>query len=277
MEGATASRTWGPLYVLFFLVLVFMAGPLLIVVINSFNSSAYSEWPPAGFSTQWYAAVLAYEPFASGFEVSLLVGAGASLVSLAAGAMAAFALVRFPIRGGRLLQTLYFSPLAVPRVAIGFALFTLFIATRSQLYGTLQGLMLAHALLVLPFVITIFVSNLGGIDPVYEEAARDLGATRLRVFWSITLPQMRTGFIVAALFAFITSFDELEMSIFLIRPQVQTLPISMFFYLEQHQTPALAALSTLLIGLAVGLVLIGLPFAIRANWGRLVTIGAANR
>jgi putative spermidine/putrescine transport system permease protein len=277
MEGATARRTWGPLYAIFALVLLFMAAPLIIVVVNSFNSSAYSEWPPAGFSTRWYAAVLGYQPFAAGFRISVLVGAGATLVSLAAGAMAAFALVRFRLRGARLLQTLYFSPLTVPRVAVGFALFTLFIATRSQLYGTLQGLVLAHALVVLPFVITIFAANLGGIDPVYEEAARDLGATRLRVFWSITLPQMRTGFIVAALFAFITSFDELEMSIFLVRPQVQTLPISMFFYLEQQQTPTLAALSTLLIALAVGLVLIALPFLLRGNWARLITIGGERR
>lgn len=272
---AQPRRTWGPLYVVFALVLVFMAAPLVIVVVNSFNVSAYSEWPPAGFSTKWYSAVLAYQPFASGFEISVLVGAGATLVSLIVGAMAAFALVRFPIRGSRIVQTLYFAPLTVPRVAIGFALFSLFIATGSHLYGTLQGLVLAHTLVVLPFVITIFVSNLVGIDPVYEEAARDLGASRLRVFWSITLPQMRTGFIVAALFAFVTSFDELEMSIFLVRPQVQTLPISMFFYLEQQQTPTLAALSTLLIALAVGLVLVALPFLLRGGWARLITVGAA--
>jgi putative spermidine/putrescine transport system permease protein len=266
-------RTWAPLYVVFALVLLFTLAPLVIVVVNSFNTSAYSEWPPAGFSTKWYATVFAHSPFASGFEISVLVGAGATLVSLVVGAMAAFALVRFRIPGTRVIQTLFFAPLTVPRVAIGFALFSLFIATQSHLYGTVQGLMLAHSLVVLPFVITIFGANLGGIDPVYEEAARDLGATRLRVFWSVTLPQMRTGFVVAALFAFITSFDELEMSIFMVRPQVQTLPISMFFYLEQQQTPTLAALSTLLIALAVVLVLVALPFLLRGGWARLITIG----
>jgi putative spermidine/putrescine transport system permease protein len=275
VEGLSRRRTWPPLYVVFVLVLLFMVAPLVIVIVNSFNASAYSEWPPTGFSTKWYAAVLAYPAFASGAEISVIVGAGASVVSLIVGAMAAFALVRFRIPGARLVQTLYFAPLTVPRVAIGFALFSLFIASGSQLYGTLQGLIIAHTLVVMPFVITIFVSNLGGIDPVYEEAARDLGAGRLRVFWSVTLPQMRTGFVVAALFAFVTSFDELEMSIFLVRPQVQTLPISMFFYLEQQQTPTLAALSTLLIALAIGLVLIALPFLLRGRggWSRLITIG----
>lgn len=273
MEGIAQRRTWGPLYVIFAGVLLFTIAPLTIVVANSFNSSAYSQWPPTGLSIKWYSSVMSYTAFQNGFKISVLVGLGATAVSLVVGSMAAWALIRYRIPGRNLIQTLYFSPLTVPRVAIGFALFSMFIATRSQLYGTLEGLILAHTLLVLPFVITIFASNLGSINPVYEEAAQDLGATRLRVFWSITLPQMRTGFVVAALFAFITSFDELETSIFLVRPQINTLPISMFFYLEQQQTPALAALSTILIGLAVVLVLLALPLLLRGGWTRLISIG----
>ena len=273
MEGIGGRRIWPPLYIVFVGVLIFMIAPLVIVVINSFNSSGYSEWPPAGFSTKWYSIVLGYEPFWNGFKISVLVGLGATVVALIVGSMAAFALVRYKVVGGRLIQTLYFAPLTVPRVAIGFALFSIYIATRSQIYGTIQGVVLAHTLLVLPFVVTIFISNLGGINPVYEEAAQDLGASRLRVFWSITLPQMRTGFVVAALFAFITSFDELESSIFLVRPQINTLPISMFFYLEQQQTPALAALSSLLIGLMLVLVILSLPLLLRGGWARLISVG----
>jgi putative spermidine/putrescine transport system permease protein len=273
VEGIGSRRTWPPLYLAFAAVLIFTVAPLAIVVVNSFNTSGYSEWPPAGFSTKWYSIVIDYQPFRAGFEISVLVGLGATVVSLIVGSMAAYALVRYKIPGRNLVQTLYFSPLTVPRVAIGFALFSIFIATRSQLYGTLQGLILAHTLLVLPFVTTIFASNLGSINPVYEEAAQDLGARRLRVFWSVTLPQMRTGFVVAALFAFITSFDELETSIFLVRPQINTLPISMFFYLEQQQTPALAALSTLLIGLSVLLVVLALPLLLRGGWTRLISLG----
>lgn len=273
MEGIGEQRIWPPLYVVFVAVLLFMIAPLAIVVANSFNASAYSLWPPAGFSTRWYSTALTYEPFRHGFEISVLVGLGATIVSLIVGSMAAFALVRYRIPGGSLIQTLYFSPLTVPRVAIGFALFSLFIATRSGIYGSLQGLVLAHTVLVLPFVITIFASNLGAINPVYEEAAQDLGAGRLRVFWSVTLPQMRTGFVVAALFAFITSFDELETSIFLVRPGINTLPISMFFYLEQQQTPTLAALSSVLIGLSILLVVLALPLLLRGGWSRLISIG----
>jgi len=273
MERVARRGAWPPIYVLFVGVLIFTIAPLAIVIVNSFNASSYSLWPPQGFSTKWYSIVLNYQPFRDGFRISVLLGLGATAVSLIVGSMAAFALVRYRVPGRNLIQTAYFAPLTVPRVAIGFALFSIFIATQSQLYGTLPGLIVAHTMLVLPFVTTIFVANLGAINPVYEEAAQDLGASGLRVFWSITLPQMRTGFAVAALLAFMTSFDELETSIFLVRPEINTLPISMFFYLEQQQTPALAALSTLLIGLALLLVLIALPLLLHGGWTRLIPVG----
>jgi putative spermidine/putrescine transport system permease protein len=263
------------LYVVFGLVLVFMASPLVIVVVNSFNKSPYSQWPPQGFSTEWFATVFHYHPFWAGFYNSLKVGAGATVLALVLGSMAAYALTRYRIRGRRLIETSYFGPLTVPRVAIGFALFALYITWHTNLYGTIRGVIVAHVILVLPFVVTIFVSTMGSIDPVYEEAARDLGAGRIRTFVKVTLPQMQTGFVVAALFAFITSFDELEMSIFLVRPQTNTLPVTMFLYLEQQQTPALAALSTLLIGLTLGLVLIAIPFLLRGAWQRYLPGRAA--
>jgi putative spermidine/putrescine transport system permease protein len=255
-------------YVVSAVVLVFMAAPLVIIVVNAFNKSPYSQWPPQGFSTEWFSTVFHYRAFRESFYNSLKVGAGATAIALVIGSMAAYALVRYRIVGRRLVQSAYFAPLTVPRVAIGFSLFALYISWRSNLYGSILGLVFAHVLLVLPFVVSIFVATMGSIDPVYEEAARDLGAGRLRTFIKVTLPQMRIALIIAALFAFITSFDELEMSIFLVRPQTNTLPVEMFLYLEQQQTPALAALSTILIGLTLGLVLLGIPFMLRSSWQR---------
>jgi putative spermidine/putrescine transport system permease protein len=262
------ARTPRSLYVVFIAVLAFMIAPLVIVVINAFNSSPYSEWPPKGFSLHWFDEVFSHAAFRTGFGNSLVVGVCSTAIALVTGAMAAYALTRYRIRAGRAIRISYFAPLTVPRVAIGFALFALFISTRSNLYGTVAGLVLAHSLLVLPFVVTIFAATIGGIDPALEEAARDLGANPLRTFVKVTLPQMRTGFVVAALFAFITSFDELETSIFLVRPSNNTLPVAMFLYLEQQQTPALAALSTLLIAFTLAIVLLALPLMLRGAWQR---------
>ena len=255
-------------YALFVLVLAFMAAPLVIVVINAFNKSPYSQWPPQGFSTKWFSTVFHYEAFRQSLYVSLKVALGSTLLALVIGSMASYALVRYRIVGKTIIQSAYFAPLTVPRVAIGFSLFALYISWHRSLYGSISGLVLAHLLLVLPFVVSIFVATMGSIDPVFEEAARDLGAGRIRTFLKVTLPQMRIGLIVAAIFAFITSFDELEMSIFLVRPATDTLPVQMFFYLEQQQTPALAALSAILIALTIGLVLLVIPFILRSSWQR---------
>ena len=247
------------LYVLLGAVLVYMMAPLVFVVVNSFNSSSFSPWPPEGFSLEWYREVRDYEPFRRGFRNSLVTAAWTTVIALGAGSMAAYALSRYRFFGRGVIQALFFSPLIVPRVAIGLMMFVLYISTSLSFFGTTRGLVFAHVLLVLPFVITIFAANIGGINPVLEEAAQDLGANPLQTFWKVTLPQMRTGFVIAGLFAFITSFDEVEAALFLTRPATNTLPIEMFLYLEQRQTPALAAVSSILIGLTLALVIVALP------------------
>ena len=239
--------------------LLFMMAPLVFVVINSFNASSFSPWPPEGFSLEWYREVLNYEPFRRGFRNSLVTAAWTTAIALTVGSMAAYALSRYRFFGRGLIQVIFFSPLIVPRVAIGLMMFVLYISTSLAFFGTTRGLVFAHTLLVLPFVITIFAANIGGINPVLEEAAQDLGANPIQTFVKVTLPQMRTGFVIAGLFAFITSFDEVEAALFLVRPATNTLPIEMFLYLEQRQTPALAALSSILIGLTLAIVIIALP------------------
>ena len=121
-----------------------------------------------------------------------------------------------------------------------------------------------------PFALVLLTASLVNVNRTLEEAAMDLGAGPLRTFWSVTLPQIRAGLVVAAVFAFITSFDETEASIFLVRPSNTTLPIQMFLYLEQYQNPTLAALSTLLIAATIVLVVIALRFVRGAELARLV-------
>lgn len=254
-------------------VLVFMAAPSVIVVINAFNESPFSMWPPTGVTLDWFRRGIAYVPFQRGLANATWIALGTSLLVLAVGTPMAYALSRFAFRGKRLLRAVVAGPLVIPRVAIGFALFVLYLVLRSGLQGTMQGIMLAHAILTLPFVVAILAANLGEIDPSLEEAARDLGATPLQAFRLTVLPQLRGGVIVAGIFAFITSFDELETSLFLTRPAVNTLPIEMYFYLDQYQDPTLAAVSTLLILFSVLLMLLTIMALRGRNLLKLVTGG----
>ncbi len=249
-------------------VLGFILSPLVFVVVNSFNGSAFNSFPPDGFSLRWYEFVLAYKPFREGMVNSLIIASASTLVAMMTGMLAALALVRGKVRARGALSAFFLSPLVVPRVATGIAVFILLI--RLRLFGTTGSLVLVHAMLSLPFAIVLLTASLVSVNRTFEEAAMDLGAGPLRTFWQVTLPQIRAGLIVAAVFAFITSFDETEASIFLVRPSNTTLPVQMFLYLEQYQNPTLAALSTLLIGLTVVLVVVAMRFVRGAELARLV-------
>src|SRR5881396_51112 len=256
------------LRVVLFGVLAFVLSPLVFVVINSFNGSAFNSFPPQGFSFQWYQFVLGYAPFREGMVNSLIIASASTLLAIVAGMLAALALTRGRVRARGILNAFFLSPLVMPRVAIGIAVFILLI--RLRLFGTTGSLVLVHAMLSLPFALVLLSASLVNVNRSLEEAAMDLGAGPLRTFWSVTLPQIRAGLVVAAVFAFITSFDETEASIFLVRPANTTLPIQMFLYLEQYQNPTLAALSTLLIAATIVLVVVALRFVRGAELARLV-------
>jgi putative spermidine/putrescine transport system permease protein len=238
--------------------LAFMAAPTFIVVVNSFNASPFNVWPPSGFTLDWYAKALSSPLFQRGMVNSVIAGLVSTALALLLGTPVAYALARFRFRGAAAVRAVLMGPLVVPRVAIGFALFVLFIASRSGLYGTMTGIVIGHSILMLPFVVTVLVANLGEVDPAFEEAARDLGAGAVTAFLKVVLPQLRSGLVIAGLFAFITSFDEVETTIFVTKPAVNTLPIEMYLYLDQYQDPTLAALSALLIAASFLLLGVGL-------------------
>lgn len=236
---------------------LYMISPIVFVIINSFNSAAYNTFPPEGFSLQWYGTALGLPKFRAAFVNSIVVGLGATVLSLVVGTMAARALVRHRFMGQTFVRSFFFAPVLVPRIALGAALFLMYI--RIGLYGGQLGLIIAHSLVGLPFAISILTAVMYSIDPVQEEAAQDLGASSLQVFFKVTLPQMRTGLVVAALFAFMMSFDELDTSLFLVRPSNNTVPIEMFLYVQEYQNPTMAALSSMIIAATVILVLAAIP------------------
>lgn len=251
------------------LVGLFVLAPMFFVVLNSFNSTPISIFPPEGFSLHWYKITLfnisPYSPapqFGKGLRNSIVIASGATSLALLMGALASLALVRHRFSGKEAVRSFFSSPLIVPRLVFGIALFLLYI--RIGIYGTIPGVMIAHALLGLPYVVSIITANLFSIDLATEEAAMDLGANRVQAFLLVTLPQMRVGLIVATLFAFITSFDQVDVTIFLTGPRNNTLPVEMLHYVEEHQNPVLAAVSTMLIAFSALLVVIGV-FLLRAQ------------
>lgn len=238
-------------------ILLYVLAPIVIVVINSFNGVAYSVFPPKGFSLQWYQNLVAQKAFYAAALRSLWVACASSLLALTAGVMASLVLVRMRLRGAGWLNSLFLSPIVLPKMVLGVALFMFFI--RIGLFGGLTALIISHALVSLPFVIAITTASLRGLDLTLEEAAADLGAGPWTTFFRVVLPQIQVGCLVSWLFAFIVSFDQVETSIMLVRGNTYTLPIEIYNYLQKWQDPTTAALSTVLIAFSALLVaLVGL-------------------
>lgn len=253
-------------------VLAFMAAPIIIVMINAFNASSYNAWPPPDLTLDWFRAALVHPPFQAGLWRSLFTAIIATAIVVGLGIPAAYAISRRRFRGRELLRSILLAPLVVPRVVLGFGLFLLYVTTRSQLFGTLPGIAIAHVILTVPFVVVIFLGALEEVDPALEEAARDLGAGPVEAFARATLPQMRVALLSASFFTFITSFDEVETTLFLVRPAVKTLPVEMYHYLEYQQDPMIAAVSTLLVLASLALIVTGLAATSGAFWKRLFLI-----
>jgi putative spermidine/putrescine transport system permease protein len=230
------------------LFLCFMLAPLFFILVNSFNDAAFSAFPPRGLSLRWYHNLFTVTDFWLALRNSLLVALTAASLALAIGMGLALALVRGGWRQREAVQSLFMSPLLVPRVVIGVAVFIA--AVRVSLYPSLASIVLAHTVLLLPYVTSILVANLLQVRRVQEEAAMDLGANPWQVFRLATVPQIGRGFLVAAIFAFIVSFDEFDIALFLSRSQNMTLPVRMYLYMQEQENPTMAAMSALLILLA---------------------------
>ncbi|MGW4423194.1 ABC transporter permease [Streptosporangium sp. NPDC004631] len=256
-------------------VLGFVLAPLVVVLVGSFSTAGGRIFPPDGLTLRWYGEVFRHEPFRTGLVNSLLVAGVATALALSVGTAAAYAIDRYRFPGRTALRALFIAPLSVPRIVIGFALFVLIVTLTPRFYGSIAGVALAHGLILLPFVVSIVGAALSGLDPALEEAGRDLGFGPLATFRRVTLPQLRIGLTTAGVFAFVTSFDEVDTSIFLIRPGQSTLPIEMFLYLEQSQDPTLAALSAILIGFSV--VAVALLVAVAGFGGLLRALGTGTR
>lgn len=236
-----------------FLTLLFLVGPFLVVVIAAFGGEPTLKFPPSSFSTQWFAKVFEVQSFQASFATSLLLGLSATLIALVLGIPVAYALSRYRLPGAALIQTVLTSPVLVPGLVVGLALLQYFVNLGGAVYTSLLA---AHTALLIPYVVRVVTTSLLNLRPDIEEAAISLGASRLVAFGKVVLPNIRGGVAAAAVLAFITSFDQVAVSLFLTGPGVSTLPISMLTFMEYNYDPTIAALSTLLIAFSVLFVLV---------------------
>jgi putative spermidine/putrescine transport system permease protein len=223
--------------VLAVLAYLLMIGPIAVVLVEAFNGAELMTFPPEDWSVRWFAEFAANGDFIASFRVSIELALVAAATATVAGTLAALALGR----SQPALETLLMAPLYVPRVLIGIALLLAFAVVR--LNGTLAGLAIGHVLITLPFVIRAVAASLAGIDPATGEAARCLGARPGQVFFRVTLPQVRSGVAAGAVFAFIVSFSDVYLAIFVSGPDTITLPLRIFTFMEWEQTPMIAAVS----------------------------------
>jgi len=232
--------------------------PLMLVTWLAFFSQEIPSFPPEGYSLKWFAVVPANKAFVNGFILSFQVGITATIIGLALAVPASLAIARRRFRGRAFANSLLLMPLIVPGVVLGASIYVFQIeteiATGLALLGTTTGLIAAHALIVIPWASRLVTASLAGFDPTIEEAAKNLGATPWTTFRRVTLPAIRPGIVAGALFGFVTSFGNLEMSLFLVGAGRTTLPIAILQYLEWKIDPTIAAVSVvqiLLIGIAM--------------------------
>lgn len=226
----------------------FLVLPLLMVFPMAFNESRYMQFPPQGLSTEWFESVLSSSSWRSAAVTSLQVGIVSALLAVTLGTIASFGLVRARMRGKTLVFAFLLSPMIVPEIIIAISMY--FIATDLDLIGNRLVLAVGQASLAIPAVVVVVSSSLQGISRNLEVASTSLGASRWRTFWSVIFPLIRPGIGTAALFAFLVSFDDLILALYLGGPSTTTVPMQIWSGIRFDTSPAIAVVSTMLVTLA---------------------------
>jgi putative spermidine/putrescine transport system permease protein len=243
------------------LVLLFIHVPLALVVLNSFNVSRTFEWPPPGFTTQWWSAAVESAGARNAIVVSLEVALLATALALVLGTMAALALQRFRFYGRDTVSLLIILPIALPGVVTGIALANAFLTIVGIQLGMLT-LVVSHATFCIVTVFNNAIARLRRVGGNLEEASMDLGAGTFRTFWSVTLPMLRSALLAGALLSFALSFDEIIVTTFTAGQGIQTLPIWIYQNLfRPNQAPVVNVVAAALIVLSIVPIWISLKLA----------------
>lgn len=231
--------------------------PIVVVIIISFSKASYLTFPPPGWSLQWYEKFFSDSNWMRAFWNSLGIAVLSAAIAVTLGATAAVGIVRSEIRYKSALMLLLVSPMIVPPVVLGLSLYSLFL--QLNLVGTYFGLAAAHAIGGIPIVVVIIAASLQAVDRRLEQGAAVHGASPLTVFRTVTLPAIAPGLAAAVFFAFLHSFDELVLSLFLSSPRMKTLPLMLWADVNYQLNPVLAVVSTLEVLLVVGGIFLARP------------------
>lgn len=231
------------------LVYIFLIGPLIIIFGASVSDTSYLAFPPQGFTLHWFENIWAISAFRRTIVTSLQIALLGTGLALLIGIPAAYALNRYRIQLPGWLSTVFVLPILVPEIVIGFSLL------RSVNVGAgvpvFYVLLIGHTLLVLPYVVRVISASLASFDFSIEEAAISLGSRPAKTFFTIVLPNVRSGVIAAFILAFITSINDVSVSLFLTGPGISTLPIQILAHVEQFFDPTIASVSVLLMVLTI--------------------------
>ena len=246
----------GPLALIFnALVITFMLAPLLIVCVVAFTPGNTLSIPTTHLSLRWFKAVFAHSDFVQSFKNSLYLALLSATLATLIAVPAGLAIARYSFRGRDALNGLFLSPLIIPHLVLGVALLRTFSLIGAT--GSFVWLALAHVVIITPYALRLVLASVQGSDRSAEQAALSLGASQATVFRRITLPMILPGVTGGWLLAFINSFDEVTMSIFVTAPSTITLPVRMYMYATESIDPLMAAVSALMVALtAVAMVVL---------------------
>jgi putative spermidine/putrescine transport system permease protein len=249
---------------------VIFTAPTLIVMATSFTTGQIVEFPPKGLSLQWFSEVFDTPEWTDAFSNSFQVGLVAAVLAMVTGTLLAMAAARGKLLPSGLVTALALMPLVVPLVIAGIGFYIIYI--RVGLTGSVLSLGIAHAMLGLPFVFVNVLAALTNVDSHVEEAARICGANEITTFLRVTLPLIAPGAIIGGVLAFIASWDEVVVAIFLVTPDFRTIPVVMLGEVRSGVTPATSAVATLVTVVSVAMLVAILLFSVarrRRPWMKL--------
>jgi len=241
--------------------LAYLALPLVVLVGASLTTTSFLAFPPQGLTLAWYGKMLGDPSYVSAFMTSTLLAIAATIVAVVLAVPAAIAIARYRFPGRRLLSEILMSPLILPHVVLGAAL--LQYSSAIGLVRSFTALLVGHVVIIMPFVLRAVLPQLSEEQRSLEEASADLGARPLTTFFLVTLPQIRSGLVSGAIFAFIASFINVELSIFNTTAELTTIPVKLFNYVQYTIDPTIAAVSGLtIIVAAIVIVLLDLTIGL---------------